>query len=372
MKILYTCFRLRFFTKYLITFFFLILLTPFQIQSQTISTSKLFEFYSGDFQKNIRISERIQEQWDLPNYFLQPIHYNANKDNVVDSTKLIKQVLYLYYKKNSQDTNTLELLDDGNHFDNEPNDGIYGNYLNSAFNEFETNEGIIDVQFDTIGIEYNILQPPVKFLPEIPKIISPLNQSIISSDMPDIYWEIDPLADGCGVILLSAKPVLGDELRGIVWEKEYKVNNDKLFSEKIPVHLLNKTMYTLIVWSFTNTKLNNNEWSRGAYSIEWCCFSVDTLQKTNDCITSQNFPNPFNSNTIIKYSLPCIGKISIKIFDITGREIITLVNQEQFQGEHFILWDGKNHFGNNVTSGIYFYAIKFNNLSIVRKIILAR
>jgi len=79
---------------------------------------------------------------------------------------------------------------------------------------------------------------------------------------------------------------------------------------------------------------------------------------------SQNFPNPFNSRTIIKYSLPDAGNISIKIFDIIGQEITTLIDQEQSAGEHYILWHGKNRSGNDVASGVYFYNLKFNSWSI--------
>lgn len=363
--------KLELFTLQIIMFAFFFL--PNKLQSQTIQTESLFELYRGTYQKNIGISERIQEQWNLPNYFLQHIHYNANKDSRVDSARLIRQVLFLYYKKNNPDLNTLELLDDGKHFDNEPNDGIYGNYLSEDFDKLKTDEAFIDVQLDTIRINYFIIQPPVNYLPAVPKIIAPLHKSVVSTKKPVIYWEIDPNADGYGIILLGSTPILGEELKDIIWEKEFRTNKDGLFTEKVPVPLVNRKGYTVIIWSYTNTKLINNEWNKGAYSIEWSQFYVDTLKKNNEeFILSQNFPNPFNSRTVIKYNLHGNGKISINIYDIIGRKITTLLSEEQSAGEHYILWNGRNNLGYDIASGIYFYNIIFNGLSITKKMILAK
>ncbi len=341
------------------------------LHSQIIETDNLFEFYTGQYQKNIRISKKIQDHWNLPNYFLQHTHYNANIDRAIDSAGLIKQVLYIYKKKNSSRLNILELIDDGNHFDNEPNDGIYGNYLSGDFSEFQTNEATIDIQLDTLGINYHIIQPPVNYLPEVPIIIAPGHKTVISSDKLEIYWEIDPKADGCGAILLGSTPILGEELEDIIWGKKYQSNKNELYSEIIPIPLINDKAYTLIIWSYTNT--NTVDLNQGAYSIDWCQFFVDSLQdKKENFVLSHNFPNPFNTRTIIKYNLSESGKVSIKIINLLGQEIITLINREQSEGEHYIRWNGKNNFGEIVTSGVYFCNINFKGKSISRKILFAR
>ena len=76
---------------------------------------------------------------------------------------------------------------------------------------------------------------------------------------------------------------------------------------------------------------------------------------------SQNYPNPFNPETVIKYQLPIDSKVTIKIYDLLGNEIRTLVDGKQPAGSHSVVWDGKNNFGASVTSGIYFYQINANN-----------
>lgn len=356
-----------------------IVLYNFQSRCQTREIDNLFELYMDNYQKNIRISQRIQEEWNLPYDFLIHTHYNANKDSRLDSVQFVKEVFWTYFGKNSDIPYSLELLDDGNHFDNEPNDGIYGNFLNSNFSDYKTNEAVIDVLFDTTGIagitgiRYSILQLPVNYLPEVPKIISPIHHSTISSSSPSIYWRIDPNADGCGVILLGSAPILGEELQDILWSKSYKTNNGGLFSEIIPVHLQNNKQYTLLVWVYTNPKQTNGVWNNGAYSMEWSKFRIDsTFDFDKEFTLSQNFPNPFNTSTIIKYNLPQNGNILIKIYDIVGREITTLINQEQMQGEYYILWNGKNSYGKNVASGVYLYETKFNNQSFIKKMLIIR
>jgi photosystem II stability/assembly factor-like uncharacterized protein len=82
---------------------------------------------------------------------------------------------------------------------------------------------------------------------------------------------------------------------------------------------------------------------------------------------SQNYPNPFNPTTRINYQLPLFSKVSIKVFDILGREIATLVNEEKPAGNYTILFDG-----NKLTSGVYLYQLKAGEHVITRKFVLLK
>jgi hypothetical protein len=76
----------------------------------------------------------------------------------------------------------------------------------------------------------------------------------------------------------------------------------------------------------------------------------------------QNYPNPFNPTTMIGFYLPISKQITLKIYDITGREIKTLVYNEYFAGgSHKILWNGTNNFGQSVASGNYICQLRFGN-----------
>jgi len=87
---------------------------------------------------------------------------------------------------------------------------------------------------------------------------------------------------------------------------------------------------------------------------------------------SQNFPNPFNPSTTINYSVPQHSDVSLVVYNILGSKIRTLVNNSQTQGNYSVVWNGKDDFGNSVSSGIYFYALKAGDISIVKKMILMK
>jgi flagellar hook assembly protein FlgD len=86
----------------------------------------------------------------------------------------------------------------------------------------------------------------------------------------------------------------------------------------------------------------------------------------------QNYPNPFNPSTIISYSIPNVSFVSLKIYDILGREVITLVNSEQNIGIHNVQWNGNNNFGNKVSSGIYLYKIEAGDFIMTKKMLLLK
>jgi hypothetical protein len=81
----------------------------------------------------------------------------------------------------------------------------------------------------------------------------------------------------------------------------------------------------------------------------------------------QNFPNPFNPSTTIEFSIPVAGSVSLKIYNVLGQEVITLVNEELKAGNYKTLWYAKN-----ISSGIYFYRLETNNFSQTKKLLLLK
>lgn len=83
---------------------------------------------------------------------------------------------------------------------------------------------------------------------------------------------------------------------------------------------------------------------------------------------SQNYPNPFNPNTKIEYELQLPNRVSIKVFDIQGKEIETFINRKQNEGKHYIEFDGSG-----LASGVYFYSFIIKNTVVdTKKMILIR
>jgi hypothetical protein len=74
---------------------------------------------------------------------------------------------------------------------------------------------------------------------------------------------------------------------------------------------------------------------------------------------SQNRPNPFNPETVVPYSLAAEGRVTIRIFDVAGRLVRTLVDGRQTAGPHVARWNGKADRGRPLASGIYFYTIRY-------------
>lgn len=87
-------------------------------------------------------------------------------------------------------------------------------------------------------------------------------------------------------------------------------------------------------------------------------------------ILHQNFPNPFNVTTAIVYSLPNVGlqpaRVRLTIYNILGQEVRVLVDEPQLPGEHKAYWDGRDHFGREVASGVYFYSVKASGIDFVK------
>ncbi len=109
--------------------------------------------------------------------------------------------------------------------------------------------------------------------------------------------------------------------------------------------------------------------------------NVRNLIAINDTVTSvaneigsakdyqlyQNYPNPFNPSTIIKYQIPKPGLVTLKIYDVLGKEVATLVNETQHQGSYNAIFDASR-----LASGVYIYRIQANNHISNRKMLLMK
>ena len=86
----------------------------------------------------------------------------------------------------------------------------------------------------------------------------------------------------------------------------------------------------------------------------------------------QNYPNPFNPTTAISYQLIAHGQATLKVYDMLGREVATLVNEMGEPGNHTAIWNGKNDRGEMVSSGIYLYQLRVGSSVITRKMVLLK
>lgn len=81
----------------------------------------------------------------------------------------------------------------------------------------------------------------------------------------------------------------------------------------------------------------------------------------------QNYPNPFNPSTLISYSIPQNSFVTLKVYDIIGNEVATLINQSQSAGKYDVRFDASN-----LSNGVYIYSIKTNNFTSTKKMMLIK
>ena len=114
----------------------------------------------------------------------------------------------------------------------------------------------------------------------------------------------------------------------------------------------------------------------GFWISTYVATDADTENPTPQFIfeLKQNYPNPFNPVTTIPYSIgghnPAF--VNLRIYDVKGALVRTLVSEYKAPGVYHALWDGKNEFGRSVSSGIYFYRIQGYNFIKTKKLVLLR
>ena len=95
-------------------------------------------------------------------------------------------------------------------------------------------------------------------------------------------------------------------------------------------------------------------------------------QLPSSYVLHQNYPNPFNPSTTIQYDLPKDSQVKIMIYDIMGREVRTLINNQQTSGFQSVVWDGTNDFGQEVSVGMYLYRISAGEFHQVKKMVMLK
>lgn len=85
-----------------------------------------------------------------------------------------------------------------------------------------------------------------------------------------------------------------------------------------------------------------------------------------------NYPNPFNPSTTIKFDLPRPGHVTLEVYNLLGQRVTTLVDGNLEAGYHQVRWDGTNHQGGVVASGVYFYKIQADGFARSRKMVLLK
>ncbi len=109
--------------------------------------------------------------------------------------------------------------------------------------------------------------------------------------------------------------------------------------------------------------------------INWVITPVhdeDDLQLPTKMRLDNNYPNPFNPSTSIKFSIDTPSNVALVVYDVLGREVTRLVNQKLVAGEHVAHWDGLTSYGQPVASGMYFYRLEVGGEVMTRSMVLLK
>lgn len=146
-------------------------------------------------------------------------------------------------------------------------------------------------------------------------------------------------------------------------------NGNTLIAQSTSGKMFEVTSTGTVVWSYTPggeiVRALRYPWNYAGLSVLDVKSESKFLPK--EFSLEQNFPNPFNPNTNISYSLPSAQKVTLKVYDILGNEITTLVNEEKSAGSYSVNFDASN-----LPSGVYFYRLNAGSYSETRKMILLK
>ncbi len=87
---------------------------------------------------------------------------------------------------------------------------------------------------------------------------------------------------------------------------------------------------------------------------------------------TQNYPNPFNPETVIPFALPEAADIRLTIYNVLGQQIAHLIDDRLAAGFHRVAWSGRDDYGRQVASGLYFVRMQAASFSSVRKMLLLK
>ena len=179
------------------------------------------------------------------------------------------------------------------------------------------------------------------------------------------------LEDG---IQLTWSPSLDDDFQYFMLEKSV----DESFSAAVTHEMVDTTFmdveYEMNQTYYYRVTAFDHSGNQSAFSdvVEAALLSAMEDLVPAEFALHQNYPNPFNPTTQIKFDLAEDGLVTIKIFDVMGRELRTLVNSVRTAGYHSIQWDATNQLGEGVSAGMYIYMIQAGDFISTKKMVLLK
>ncbi len=195
--------------------------------------------------------------------------------------------------------------------------------------------------------------------------------TVIWGGAPTSWYQID-IYDSLGTVdsTFTESPFISKMVAGFDYN-----NNGKKDLVASYQSIYDSTTIRNFVWNTDSAKFVmtssvkvNNLNKFNVYLFEYGATGIEVREldivNPEDYVLEQNYPNPFNPSTTVRFSLPVDKKISLKIYDVLGNLVSTLIDGQDFvSGSYEAVWNGKNNFGTSVASGMYIAELQFGNFS---------
>ncbi|MGE5499501.1 MAG: FlgD immunoglobulin-like domain containing protein, partial [Syntrophothermus sp.] len=184
----------------------------------------------------------------------------------------------------------------------------------------------------------------------------------ITGDLPNIpvnCIQVNP-ADSRNIVIGTDLGIFVTENGGTNWVK----NNNGLANVRVED----------LDYRISDNRLFASTHGRGMYMASFNTVGVEGGKNTgrSDFHLAQNYPNPFNPSTNIRYTLNRESRVKIAVYNSAGQEIKELANSNQDAGTYTVRWDGRNNYGSDAASGVYYYKITSGNYTESKKMVLIR
>jgi hypothetical protein len=254
-----------------------------------------------------------------------------------------------------------------------------------------------DFEYDILGVaqSYNDVSYAASTGQGLPSLITPVEGSVFGGALQTYLNSLEPAFDS-----LMYNP--GYEIGADNWMDVFEVvegtevdanaetrgvdNVASVLTKPAWAHRTLTAGNKIVFHSFDPISLNTAETSDFAYyhwvgysqynpayqALGW--FAVDVLTDVKEVggtpttfALSQNYPNPFNPATVINFSIPELSKITLKVYDVLGKEVATLLNEEKAAGNYEVKFDASR-----LSSGVYFYSLSAGNTLMTKKMMLMK
>jgi len=230
---------------------------------------------------------------------------------------------------------------------------------------------------DVVSTTFELVVNPVNDAPGIFTLLSPTNETTVlltNENLGDTLWfdwsaAIDVDGDSLSYkfeFSNNANVLLEESTGDLSIGVEYS-----FFSELLDTLTNFNGSWSVMVSDGQDTVFSDN--GPFAITIDGSELAFDQMDLIPEIFAlHQNYPNPFNPTTTLQYDLPEDAKVNIMIYDLMGREVRTLVHQQQTAGFKSIIWDATNNLGQPVSAGMYLYRISAGDFHQVKKMVLLK